>query len=239
MMLQMSEIELKTTTYSPIISWEIFSRADRSAVLLYNFRREETSLQLLDSVDLAPLKRCVYDPYQRVTSVSDQFFASLSPGPASDPLLRKVTVSQVCGNELYQYNWHGDPTAAFLVGDDGLLLAGSSTNIEFRRSQGTKVLWRDSFDKHHDQVANHIETSADGKILVVAVKTFGGGNGRLDISQHLKAERLAIYDSSSGERIRVISVTPIAPSIFGFSVAVDGRNLAYLADGVVEIVSIP
>ncbi len=63
MILQMSEIELKTTTYSPIISWEIFPRADRSAVLLYNFRREETSLQLLNSVDLAPLKRCVYDPY--------------------------------------------------------------------------------------------------------------------------------------------------------------------------------
>ncbi len=171
--------------------------------------------------------------------MSDQFFASLSSGPASDPLLRKVTVSQVCGNEVYQYNWHGDLTAAFLVGDDGLLLAGSSTNIEFRRSQGTKVLWRDSFEKHHDQLANHIETSADGKILVVAVKTFGGGNGRLDISQHLKAERLAIYDSSSGERIKVISVTPISTSIFGFSVAVDGRHLAYLADGVVEIVSIP
>lgn len=71
------------------------------------------------------------------------------------------------------------------------------------------------------------------------MKTFGGGNGPLDISQHLKAERLAIYDSSSGERIKVIAVTPTAPSVFCFSVAADGRNLAYLADGIVEIVSIP
>lgn len=139
--------------------------------------------------------------------MSDQFFASLSPGPASDPLLRKVTVSQVCGNEVYQYNWHGDPTAAFLVGDDGLLLAGSSFSKESRHN---------TFVPCHDQVANHIETSADGKILVVAVKTFGGGNGRLDISQHLKAERLAIYDSTSGERIKVISVTPIATFNFWF-----------------------
>jgi len=104
--------------------------------------------------------------------VSDQFFASPFPGPASDPLLRKVTVIQVCGNEIYQYNWHGDLTAAFLVGDDGLLLAGSSTNIEFRGSQGAKVLWRDSFEKHHDQVANHIETSVSVTPIAPSILVF-------------------------------------------------------------------
>jgi len=125
---------------------------------------------------------------------------------------------------------------ASLVGDDGLILAGTSPEVEFRTLEGARVLWKASFDKRHDEATDHVEASADGRILVVAVKTFAGGNRFLDISSHLRSERLVVYKSSNGERIKEVRVNPQAPSVFGFSLAPDGHILAIVADGTATII---
>jgi len=232
----LTERELTPTKDSPIKSWEIFPLPDRSAFLLYNFRRAETSIEILNSADLVQIKGCHYSPHQSIYSVSKRFILSWLPSPSNDGALRTITISQPCGSIQYQVTWHGDPLGASLVGDDGLILAGTSPEVEFRTLEGARVLWKASFDKRHDEATDHVEASADGRILVVAVKTFAGGNRFLDISSHLRSERLVVYKSSNGERIKEVRVNPQAPSVFGFSLAPDGHILAIVADGTATII---
>ncbi len=51
-------------------------------------------------------------------------------------------------------------------------------------------------------MTDHVEVSADGEIFAIAVKTFAGGNRFLDISSHLKRERVVVYKSGDGKRIK-------------------------------------
>jgi hypothetical protein len=124
------------------------------------------------------------------------------------------------------------------VGDDGLLVAGGSSRIQFLTADGTKPVWQDSFDKHNDLVSDHVETSASGEILAIAVKSFSGGNKFLDISPRLRHERIVVYKSTNGSRIKEIRVSPDAASVFGFALSADGKTVATVADGYLEIVPI-
>jgi hypothetical protein len=232
-----TERALSPTKDSPIISWKISRSPDASNFLFYNFRREQTSIELVDSLNLALMSSCPFNPYDRVTSVSDQSISFEAPSPANDHLLRKTIVSKVCGPIQYEYTWHGEPLHAVLVADKGLLLAGTSSQIKFVGPGGKQVLWEDSFEKHHDQVTDNVQTSADGEILVVVVKTFSGSR-LLDSSLHLKRERLVVYRTGDGKRLKEIEVHPEAPLVFGFSLSSDGKTLAVLADENVHLISI-
>jgi hypothetical protein len=222
---------------SSAIRWEIFPLPDRSSLLVYSFQRQDTAIELLSSADLTSLKRCSFDPLHSILSVSDRLLLARLSSPSNDPLLQEIIVRQVCGDVEYKYSWHKEPSAAFLVGDTGLLLAGYSSQIRFLSAPGTNSLWQDSFDKH-DHVTDHVEVSADGKIFAVAVKTFTGGNRSLDISSHLKRERVVVYRSGEGKRIKEVSVHLDAPSVFGFSLSSDGDLLAIVADENLDIIPI-
>src|SRR5581483_2378442 len=71
---------------------------------------------------------------------------------------------------------------------------------------------RDSFD-NHDSVADHVESSANGQILAVAVKGFIGGNRLFDLSAQLARARIVIYRSLDEQRILKVPVQPKAPGL--------------------------
>src|SRR5215471_9852060 len=181
------EKDVKLSSGSPVTSWKIFPTPDRSAFLLYHFGGKSSTVQLLNSNDLEPVKSCPVSPLGHLTSVSNRNISSFSPTPGSDPTLRAITVSAICGDIQYRYSWHDGPVGATLVGDDAVILAGLSPLIEFVGEAGTKVLWQTTFDQRHELAMEHVEAGADGKILVVAVKRFAGGSEFFDISRHLKS----------------------------------------------------
>jgi hypothetical protein len=199
--------------------------------LLSGFDTEEASIALLNWDDLKPTKTCPYNRFDHVLGISDKnilFFTRASTW-------RSVEISVICGASQSSFNWEG-PVSAALVGDSDILLAGYSPWISLVHNG--KVLWTSRFDKKNDVVDRHVEVSAGGQFLAVAVRRFGGGSSFLDISRKLKAVRVIVYRTSDGSKLLEVPVNPNPSAAFDFALSPSGDTLAVLSDEFLEIAAV-
>jgi len=231
---RLADKDLSATPNSVLTDWRIYPLPSRNSFLLYNYLRASTSIALLNWRDLRSIKECPYSPYDRVLAVSNKNILSIHPSLAKNPLRRTVELSEICGPSNSSYSWEGDPTNAALIDDGGLILAGGGSSII--SVVDNKVRWTEMFDKKFEIVSNHIEVSADGRLLAAAIKKLGGGNRLLDISRSLRSIKIIVYQADTGKRTVEVSVTPTPSSVFDFALSPEGDSLAVVSDGYVEIV---
>ena len=83
-----------------------------------------------------------------------------------------------------------------------------------------------------------IRSSERGDRIAVDMLTIRGGNRTLDISGHVTARRIAVYDIEAGKELASIPVNPKHRYRFEFDVSPDGHLLAILEDDVVRLIDI-
>jgi hypothetical protein len=233
---QVAEKELPTTRDSVLIDWKIYPLPNRTAFLLYNYRKSDTSIVLLRSDNLMPIRECPYQPSDRVLAVSNDDILSFHSSLAETPLRRVVEVNEICGRSRFSYSWEGDATSAVLIDDDELLLVGGSSTV--RLVVDGKIKWADGFDKKSDVLSDNVKTSSDGHFVAVAVRKFAGGSRFLDIPRNVKGVRIIVYEVSSGKKVLEVPVQLAPSSEFDFALSPTGDLLAIISDGVLEIVTV-
>ena len=65
-----------------------------------------------------------------------------------------------------------------------------------------------------------------------------GGNRTFDISSHVSARRIAVYDIEAGKEIASIPVNPKYKYRLEFDLSPDGHRLAILEDDVVKVIDL-
>lgn len=63
-------------------------------------------------------------------------------------------------------------------------------------------------------------------------------NSTLDLSGHVTARRIAVYDVEAGKQLASIPVSPTPRYHFEFDLSTDGHRLAILEDDKVRVVDI-
>lgn len=83
-----------------------------------------------------------------------------------------------------------------------------------------------------------IRSDARGDRIAVYMVTRRGGSLTLDISSHVTARRIAVYDIEAGKEVASIRVSLKFRYLFEFDLSPDGRRLAILEDDTVKIVDL-
>lgn len=235
-MQRLGEKQLPPTPNSVLINWQIFALPNRQSFLLYNFHGPDTTIELLNWTDLQPIRKCAYSPHDQVLSVSNRNILSSYPGARENPLNRRVGISEICGPFQFSYSWDGDPTSAVLADDSSIILAGGGSSVSF--VVNAKERWKHLFNKKSDVVSDHVEVSADGQFLAIAVKQFKGGSRAFDVSSKLKSINVIVYQVRTGEKLLEVPVNPTPSWTFDFALSPQGDLLAIISDGLLEIVSL-
>ena len=91
---------------------------------------------------------------------------------------------------------------------------------------------------------DYVKGDSSGGRFAIVIDTQHGGSSALDISGHLTARKVAVYNSQSGAELATVSVYPPVPHYgvalaivpgFTFDISPDGRTLAVLSEGVLTI----
>lgn len=89
----------------------------------------------------------------------------------------------------------------------------------------------------HDYYAS-IQGDERGDRIAVDIITSRGGNRALDISPHMTARRIVVYDIEAGRELASVPEKIPRRNVFGFDLSPDGRRLAILGDDKVTVVDI-
>jgi len=228
--------ELPSTLDGTHVYWRIFPLPSRRGFLLHKLWGPDESIGLYNWNDLKPIRECAYSPHDEPLSVSNKNILSFRPGRKENPLRREVSVSEICGSFQSAYAWDEEPMSAALADDSSIILAGGGPSVSLVAND--KVQWKHVFNKKSDVVSNHVEVSADGQVLAMAVKEFRGGSRVFDISSKLKSIEVVVYQAKTGEKVLAVSVNPTPSSSFDFALSPLGDVLAIVSDGFMEIVPI-
>ncbi len=100
------------------------------------------------------------------------------------------------------------------------------------------ILFRQSMAKHEswDNFWVPIRSSERGDRIAVDILTTRGGNRTLDISSHVTARRIAVYDIDAGKEVASIPVKATHRYSYEFDLSPDGKRLAILEDDKVSVV---
>ena len=113
------------------------------------------------------------------------------------------------------------------------------SGLEVISSEG-QVKFRWAVGKHEtaDTLWVPIRSSERGNRIAVDVPTLRGGNRALDISDHVTARRIAVYDIEAGKEVASITVNATHRCHYEFDLSPDGHRLRILEDDVVRIVDL-
>jgi hypothetical protein len=115
-----------------------------------------------------------------------------------------------------------------------------------KKDEEPDVISSDSHVKFHPTMQEHesagtiwtpIKSSERGNLVAVDLLTIRGRNRTLDLSGHVTARRIAVYDIETGKQLASIPVNP-RPRNFEFDLSPDGHRLAILEDDKVRVVDI-
>jgi hypothetical protein len=230
---RLAEMDLPSTLSSFTVTWDISPLPNRKEFLLIRY----SSIRLLDWSDLRPIRECATKEFRLPSSASNKEVLFLSSDPRDDPDRQMVEITELCGQSHFTYSWakHREPYGAVLVNDSSILLAGGSSSISL--VAGNEVRWTDRFDRKSDVVSHHVEVSADGQTLAIAVIRFKrkGWYEFFDMAAKVKSTRLVVYQAQSGKRISEIFVNPNPSLMFDFGLSPAGDILSILSDGFLEI----
>lgn len=211
----------------------ILAAPDRTRFALRSFR--EPNL-LLDAQDLSQVAECSYPAKHDLESISPRNAFTYLNNTNFYP--RQTEVRLFCGSLQFGYQLsQGEPLDGTLLDDDRVALAGVGPTVEVI-ARGVR-LWRDSFDKRHDQVWREVSVDTRGDRFAVLVETYQGGSRFLDISSRLKSQRVVVYDAKDGKRLVEVPI-PKLPKFFflDFALSPDGKLLAIKCDGELQVVAV-
>ncbi|MGA9392416.1 MAG: hypothetical protein WBV69_18465 [Candidatus Sulfotelmatobacter sp.] len=125
--------------------------------------------------------------------------------------------------------------------NDNLFLVSGYSNRT--KHWGVKVLSSEGQVKFQATMLKHesagaIRSSERGDRIAVDMLTLRGGNRTLDISDHVTARRVAVYEVEAGKEIASIPVNPKFHYRFEFDLSPDGHCLAILEDDIVKLVDL-
>ncbi len=169
--------------------------------------------------------------------VSDQnilldFHQRLPDIPPSD----WIGIAKFCGPLQFEYKWRFDTETSYqaaLIDDNHFVLAGGGSSIEYFDRRVRQ--WTDSFKKEHSNVHEQIAVDEEGDRFAVLVQKWVGGSDFLDINAHVKRERIIVYDSATGNRVAQVPVEHLPSDVLDFQLSPDGKLLAILSDGDLEL----
>jgi hypothetical protein len=111
--------------------------------------------------------------------------------------------------------------------DWGLEVISSDGQVKFRQDM-----------VGHESAGAPIWSSERGDRIAVGIFTRRGGNRKLDISSHVTAGRIAVYDIESGKELASVRVNTKHRYGFEFDLSPDGNRLAILEDDAVRVVDL-
>jgi hypothetical protein len=132
----------------------------------------------------------------------------------------------------------------WVVLSDNLFVVDTHLNRD--GDKGVEVISADGHEKFRPTMLNHesaggwspIRSSRRGDRIAVDVVTRRGGNRTFDISSHVSARRIAVYDIEAGKEIASIPVNPKYKYRLEFDLSPDGHRLATLEDDMVKVVDL-
>ena len=127
----------------------------------------------------------------------------------------------------------------FVVNTSSLRPAISDVDLKVVSLDGS-VKFKVSLPKHEsaDSLWVPIRSSEQADTIAVDIFTMRGGNRALDLSGHLTARRIAVYDVIAGRELASIAVKPKHDYSFEFDLSPDGRRLAILEDDTARVVNL-
>ena len=120
------------------------------------------------------------------------------------------------------------------------------THLNRDGDKGVEVISTDGHEKFRPTMLKHesaggwspIRSSQRGDRIAVDVVARRGGNRTFDISSHVSARRIAVYDIEAGKEIASIPVNPKYKYRLEFDLSPDGHRLAILEDDVVKVIDL-
>ncbi|MGA8271771.1 MAG: hypothetical protein WB919_09460 [Candidatus Sulfotelmatobacter sp.] len=126
---------------------------------------------------------------------------------------------------------------AVLNDDTFVVYPYKDEGVEVVASDG-RVKFRPTIQKH-ESASTLIQSNKQGNIIAMDLLTIRGSNRALDISGHVTASRIAVYDMEVGKEIASISINLKQRYRFEFDLSPSGRYLAILEDDAVRIIDLP
>jgi hypothetical protein len=135
----------------------------------------------------------------------------------------------------------------FFVANGDAVLANALTKPDRDANSNLEVISFDGHVKFRQHMAKHehwdnlwvpIGSSERGDRIAVDILTTRGGNRTLDISSHVTARRIAVYDIEAGKEVASTPVNPKHRYRFEFDLSPDGHRLAILEDDKVKVVDL-
>jgi len=207
--------------------WRLWAAPDRTRFWFKN-------LVVLDAKDLTTVAECSY-PDHRVDSISahNTFLALYKSNSFSHP----TEVRAFCGSTQFTYvASQGEPSDGTLLDDDRVVLAYGDPMVELI-DRGVR-LWRDSLDKRHERIGDHISVDTHGDRFAVLVDTYQGGIRFLDISSTLKSKRVIVYNAKDGKHLVEVPIPKLPKFFLDFALSPDGKLLAIKCDGELQVVAV-
>ena len=211
-------------------------------------------LTLIDTAQLAAARGCARGGYP-INSITDQLAYSTLQSRADvyDYFSHKTPVA---GAHIYRWPlcdyehrvampWRIQ--GRYTVLNDELFIANVDAKAIRDIGRDLEVISSDGQVKFRQLLAKHeywgnffapIRSSERGDRIAVDIMTVRGGNKKLDISSHMTARRIAVFDIEAGKELASVSVNPNHRYRFEFDLSPDGRRLAILEDDTVKVVDI-
>ncbi len=216
----------------PDLKTRIFVSPDHKRLVLdYKF---PDPIEVLDAETLTPERPCPYPERVFLDSISNNSVSVRFPSPPGYPTLAHVEVHQICGPKRFGLEWDSNtgpqhPHGSVLLDDEHFVFASGPPWIEF--FDRTVMKWRDSFDRKHDGIYQHVAVDKTGDRFAILVQRYVGGSNFFDIDGRLKSSKIVVYRSSDGSRLAEIPVQRIGQYDFEFTLSPEGTTLAILSDG--------
>jgi hypothetical protein len=236
--------------------WKIIAPCPLRCGVVQSVTRRTMLLYTLDSDPPLTLVRFSPQPELRRCGKARQFIGSTEDMMQNYP--RSITDESAyfhgsSGVEDYAYRWplcdyeHRVEMPLHIrqgVLNDGVFIA---SEYDARKNQGElKVIQSDGRVKFRADLVKHetaisrppVRGSEHGYRIAVDIATRRGGNQALDISSHITARRIAVYDIEAGKEVASIPANLKHGYHFEFDLSPDGHRLAVLEDDMVRVVDI-
>jgi hypothetical protein len=204
------------------------------------FTRAESSYTWLDSASLQVLHSCSYPPvpehYVRLRSFADDGrFIEVEHGPGTQS--HWISEGRYCSAKTIIPPDHIQPAAAIMLESETAYFRDNPLNdnlpsiVVYDRA-GNLLHSVPGHDKESMSANGGAVVSEDGRRAAVLLNITSGGARWLDISNHVAARRVDVYDTATWTRIAQISLSAKGEAELAFSP--DGKTLAIQADDVVQ-----
>jgi hypothetical protein len=228
-------------------SWKILAPCGRSCLVKQSVSRRTLVLQDLASASEAyvlqgsPPRRLEHCPttsdsgiFNSLTDNFAYFYHNLGNPPMPPPVFYRRPFCDFSQRSELPFSVRAGEVRAV---NDNSFLVGYGGKIAIYDADGNvRREVRMGLGKHEG--GGRGQVSENGNRVAIIAGTSKGGFRPLDISPHMVAERVIVYDLASGTQLVSIPVSPMR-FFLPLAMSPDGHRVAFLDDGILTIVDMP